>query len=241
MQLCGEFVEAPPRLGGRDIWEGAQKLVAANAHHQIVGAHPACESGGHIAKQLIAGAVALLVVDGLQVVHVYEGRHKASVRPPCTLDFAPHLLEPDAAPAGAGELVDPRQLAVARGLLTVAPRLLAVVGGLLAVARGELTIKCRAPAVVRGAPTTRGRAAAKLLNTQRVSVKHPVAAIELERFLVADGGIVVALRREPVALLGSIVALACESVAKVFALQPLSRPKADAVGTLTGGAFLAGD
>jgi hypothetical protein len=205
------FVEAPPRLGGRDIREGAQKFVAADAHDQVVGAHPARESAGHIAKQVIAGAVAVLVVDGLEVVHVDERHHKTSVRPPRALDFALQLLETDTAPTGTGELVDPGQLAVARGLRAVAPRLLAVVGGLLAVARGELTITRRAHALVRGALLAHGHAAAKLLNTQRVPGKQPLARIEHHRLLVADGGVVVALRRELVALLGRLVALAGES------------------------------
>jgi hypothetical protein len=67
----------PPRLAGRDVRAGAEKPVAANArprsYERIRLASPA-----HIAKQPIAGAVALLVVDGLQVVHVDQRRHKAS-------------------------------------------------------------------------------------------------------------------------------------------------------------------
>jgi hypothetical protein len=156
--------------------------------------------------------VAVLVVDSLQMVHVDERNHKASAHSTRALNFAPQLLESDAAAPDAGELVRPRVLAIAGGFLAVAR-------GELTVARGELAVTRSAPAVVRGAPTAHGRAGAKLLHTQSVPVKERVAVIELELFLVAKSGIVVALSRELVALLGLPVALAGEPVTRVLA-QP---------------------
>jgi hypothetical protein len=136
LQLDDEFVEAPLRLALGHVRQHAQKLVATDSDHQIVGTHPTCKSGGHIVKQLIADAVTVLVVDRLHVVDIDERRHKASVRPPSALDLALRLLEANAAPARARELVDP-------GMLAVACRLLAILRGLLAITGGLLAIACR--------------------------------------------------------------------------------------------------
>jgi hypothetical protein len=177
----------------------------------------ASEAVGHVAEQFVAGVVAVLVVDGLQVVHVHEGGYKVSARPARAVDFALKLLKPDAPPSGTSQLVGPSVRAVVRGLLAVAR-------GLLPVARGLLAVKRRALAVVRRALAALNRAGTKLLHSQGVPVfEESGAAVELERFLVANGGIVVAPRRELVALLCRCVAPARCLVAKASSLQALSR------------------
>src|SRR5918992_2353764 len=172
---------------------------------------PKC--GDHIAKQLVACAVAVLVVDGLQIVHIDKRGHEALARATRTVHFALQLLEPDPASARAGELVDPRLLAVACGLLAVAC-------GLFAVARGGLTIMRRALAIVLRARARRGRPAAKLLHPQGMPVVESITAVERERLLVGQGGSPVATRRHPIAVVRRFVTLLCGLVAKIGNLHP---------------------
>jgi hypothetical protein len=167
------------------------------------------EAVGHVAKQLVAGVVAMLVVDGFQVVHVHERRYEVSACPARAVDFALQFLKPDAPPAGTGQLVGPRVLAVVR-------RLFAVVRGLFAVVRGLFAVVRRALAALSCAST-------KVLHSPGVPIEEPGASVELERFLVANGGIVVAPRRELVALLCCVIALDGRLVAKASGLQPLAR------------------
>jgi hypothetical protein len=177
------------------------------------------EPGDHIAKQLVACAVAVLVVDGLQIVHIDKRGHEAFARAARTVHFALQLLEPDAASAGAGELVDPR---------------------LLAVARGGPTIMRRALAIVLRALARRGRPAAKLLDPQGMPVVESITAVERERLLVGQGGSLVATRRHPIAVLRRFVTLLCGLVAKIGNLQAgPRRPGAHGACVIVGGRVTA--
>jgi hypothetical protein len=97
------------------------------------------EAAGHLAQQFVAGAVPVRVVDLLKAVYVDICDDEVLARSPRARDFALELLEPDAAPAGAGQLVGPGEFAVLLGFL--------------AVARAELAVTRRALATLKPART----------------------------------------------------------------------------------------
>jgi hypothetical protein len=170
----------------------------------------------HCAQQLVAGAVAVRVIDCFEAVRVDICGYQVLARSPGAGDFALELLQPDAAPVGAGQLVGRGVISVLLGLLAVTRAKLAVTRGLPAVAPGALTVKRCALGDLPPTP-------AELLHSQRVHVGDPVAGVKLERSLIGTLGIAVALRRELIALLGRQVALARRFVAQLSDLKPLTR------------------
>ena len=66
-------------LVGGDVGERTEELVAAEAHQQVVRAHVPPEPVRDAAKHLVAGCVALLVVDGLEPIHVHKAATSSSL------------------------------------------------------------------------------------------------------------------------------------------------------------------
>lgn len=50
--------------------EGDDELVSAESSHQVVGPHDPAQAPGHLDEQLVTGMVSMVVVDGLEPVHV---------------------------------------------------------------------------------------------------------------------------------------------------------------------------
>jgi len=168
----------------------------------------ASEALGHVLQQLIAGVVAVLVVDRLQAVDVHVRGHQAFAGAAHVVDLALEILESDAAPARAGQLVGGGVLAVALGLLAV--RLAE-----LAVGPGEPAVTLRAYAIACGELATLKAAGAQLPQLQRALVDRLVAVLELEHLLVGDVGLAIPARCELVAFLCRFVALTGRLVANV--------------------------
>ena len=64
----------PARLIGRAVLEQQPELVAAQACHGVVLAHPLVQARGELAQQLVAGRMAAGVVDHLELVEVEVGQ-----------------------------------------------------------------------------------------------------------------------------------------------------------------------
>jgi hypothetical protein len=177
-------LKASPRFIGTDARQYAQKLVAAEADEEVIGAHVASEAFNHVLKQLVAGVMAVLVVDGLQAVHVHVRGHEAPAGSVRAVDLALEVLEPDAAPARAGELVSRGVLAVPLGFLAI---------GLpeLAIRPSECAVTLRALAAARSALATFQPARAQLVYPQRSAVQDLFAVLELEHGLIGDVGVAV--------------------------------------------------
>ena len=89
-----------------DRGEGADELVTAVTEDQVGGSQVGAERVGHLDQQLVAGCVALSVVDGLEAINIDEADHKWLLRAPGPCDLAIQRQEARAAAGHAGEGVD---------------------------------------------------------------------------------------------------------------------------------------
>lgn len=145
------------------------------------------------AENLIAGAVAELVVDRLEAVHVDVDKDEFSARSTYALGFALELVEPDPPSACPGQLVGPRLAALALSFAAIARGQLTFTTCLLAVALGCLAGASRDRAVARRPPTGRGCPGAQLRNRPHVMVEKLVIDVELVRLRLVRFGLSVAL------------------------------------------------
>ena len=195
-----EISKAPPGVLETDVRDRAQELVAAEPNHEIVGPHVEAKQGRHLAKQVVAGAVALFVVDRLEPIHIDVDGHEAHLLSPRTLHLMLQLLKPDPASPHACQLVHPGVIAIVSGLCPVT-------GGLLPVKRRPLAV-ARRPRPIGGCTVAgRPRMRAKILDSKRVPVVEVLLVVECGRVLVTALSQLVVQRGEFVASLGSRVPL----------------------------------
>ncbi len=134
------MLEAVPGLLGRETGHYAQELIAAEAYEQVIGAHVVSQGLDDVLKKLVAGVVAVLIVDGLETVNVHIRGDEVLSRSTGSVNLALQVLKSNATPARTGQLVGP-------GVLAVAPGRLAITLSELAVDGGESTVVSRALAV----------------------------------------------------------------------------------------------
>jgi hypothetical protein len=198
----------------RETGHYAQELVAAETHEQIVGAHIASESFDDVLKELVAGVVAVLVVDGLETVNIHIGGDEALSRPVGSVNLALQVLESNAAAARAGQLISP-------GMLAVAPRRLAVALSELTVDGGERSVVFCPLAAERSLLATLG-----VLNTphrERASTQRPVDIVKPQCCRVLGVSLSVTSGGELVALPCRLVAVARALVAPMRNRRRLAR------------------
>jgi hypothetical protein len=200
-------------LGG-ETGHHAQELVAAEAYEQIVGAHVLSERFDDVLEKLVAGMVAVLIVDGLQTVNVHVGGDEVLARPVGSVNLALQILESNAAPASTGQLISPSMLAVAPGRFAVPLSPLAVDGGQRSV------ILC-ALATERSLLATLG--VVNSPHCQRASTQRPVDVVKLGCCRVFGVRLSVTTGRELVALSCRLVAVACTLIAAMRNRRGLGR------------------
>jgi hypothetical protein len=118
-----------------DPGEGADELVAANAHHGVIGAKLRPQRVSHSLQEGVAGSMAMLVVDMLEPVDVAIGEGQASARALGALDLVLQDPRPEGGAKAARQVVE--------------LRLLELDCSLLAVQRCLFSVLCRTHAVLR--------------------------------------------------------------------------------------------
>ena len=201
----------------------AEKLIAAQTHEQVIGAHLISQILGDVLEKRVAGAMAMLVVDCLKTVHVNVRGRQALTRSARPVNFPPEILEPHAAAPRAGQLVS-------SGVLAVAPGLLAVALSKLAVNPAEPSVSLGALAIHQGPHTTLNPTHAQLPYGQGRAIRQPVNTVKLKRDLVLEVSLPVPPGREFVARLRRIIASPCSLVANLTGPAPFS----SAVSTASG-------
>jgi hypothetical protein len=204
VQFRLEMLEPLPGLLGRETRHDAEELIAAETYEQIVGSHVASESFDHVLNQLVAGVMAVLIVDGLETVNVHVRRDERFSRAVGAVNLALQILKSNAAPARAGQLVGSRLLAVEPGRLAITLPELTVDGG-------QRSVMFRAFAAERSQLATLGVVGTPHL--QRPSTQQAVQPFTLKRCRVVGLGFLVAAGGEFVALLCRFVAVTCALVA----------------------------
>jgi hypothetical protein len=127
------------------IGERAQELITAVPKYQVVRAEPLFQGLGHVSKQLIPGGVSLLVVHGLQAVHINERDDKRISFAPCTIHLVLQLPKARSTSQGPGEIIDqvvlpPGALSIEGRLSPIEPGLVPVQGRLVPVEAGLLSM-----------------------------------------------------------------------------------------------------
>jgi hypothetical protein len=199
-----EVLEALPGLLGRQTGHDAEELIAAETYEQIVGAHVASESFDHVLNELVAGLMAVSIVDGLETINVHVRRNQRLSGAVGTVNLALQILKSNAAPARAGQLVGP-------GLLAVEPGRLAITLSEIAVDGGQRSVMFRAFAAERSQLATFDVVGTP--HRQRPPTQQPVQPFTLERCRVVGLCLSVAARSELVSLLCRLVAVARALVA----------------------------
>ena len=83
------------------IWQRTHKLIATEAHDQVVGAQTRPQGVGDGDEKRISGKVTLDVVDLLQPINIDESDHKLFGSTTCTVYLPLKLLHPAAPPPDA--------------------------------------------------------------------------------------------------------------------------------------------
>jgi endogenous inhibitor of DNA gyrase (YacG/DUF329 family) len=215
VQFSLEVLEPLPGLLGRETRHDAEEFIAPETYEEIVGAHVASESFDHVLNQLVAGVMAVLIVDGLETVNVHVRRDERFPRAVGAVNLALQILKPNAAPARAGQLVG-------SGLLAVEPGRLAITLTELAVDGGQRSVVFRTFAAERSQLATLDVVGTP--DCQRPSAQQPVHPFTLERCRVVGLRLLVAAGSEFVALLCRLVAVASALVAAMRDQRLLGRP-----------------
>ncbi len=208
-QCAGHVGKALTDLSEIGIRQRAHELVAAVAHHQVVGAQARSQGVSDGEQQRIARHVTIGVVDLLQAIHIDEGDHELCVRAACAVDLPLKLFHPSAAPADVSQLIDLRsrtvdrslsaisrgQGALTRGLRSFIGRARTIVGRSRTIGRGASTI-------VGGPPTIAGLAEGPLpmllaprLQGRPRTIARRLASVSHLRDPIALGGHLIALIR----------------------------------------------
>jgi hypothetical protein len=131
-QVSLHFVK--PALSTFDVAarKRAEELVASVADDKVVGPQAGSQRHRHFAEQLVAGSVALHVIDRLETVDVDEGENESPSRATGPVDLPLQIDQPPATLKRSGQDINACLLAVAGGLVAVARGFDAVAGGLVA-------------------------------------------------------------------------------------------------------------
>ena len=167
------------------------------------------ESLDDVLKKLVAGVVAVLIVDGLETVNVHIRRDEVLSSPTGSVNLALQVLKSNAAAARTGQLVSPGVLAVAPGRLAITFSELAVDGGEGSVAFRALAIERRLLATLDVVCTA---------HCQRAPAEWLSDVFKLKRCRVVG----VCL---PVTSGGELIAFACRFVAVACALVAAMRDR----------------
>jgi len=100
--------------------ERAQKLVASEADNNVVRSQLGSQRQRHVAEQLVAGCVALNIVDGLEAVDIDEREHELPVRAACPVNLPLESGQATATSERSGQDIDACLVAVAGSLVAVA-------------------------------------------------------------------------------------------------------------------------
>jgi hypothetical protein len=167
-QKPGHLAKAPANLLKRGIRQRTNELIAAKAHHQVIGAQAGSQRVGDRDQQRIAREVTLRVVDLLQTVDIDKRNHKPFARSASALALTLELFHARPAPSNMGQLIDLGRLAVKRGLNPVARRHRTITRRPLAFRSRPETI-CRGIGAIVRSPPTITRDPQHLLSRHRTS------------------------------------------------------------------------
>ena len=93
----------------------AEKLVASVSDDKVVRSQLGSQRQRHVPEQLVAGSVALNVVDGLEAVDVDERENESPIRAPCPVNLPLEIDEATAASKCSGQDIYARPPARGRG------------------------------------------------------------------------------------------------------------------------------
>ncbi len=155
-QSTGHVGKTLPDLAEIGIRQRAHELVAAVAHHQVVGAQARSQGVSDGEQQRIARHVTIGVVDLLQAIHIDEGDHELGVCAARAVHLALKLLHPSAASADVRQLIDLRGRTVDRGLSTISRGQGALLRGLRSFLSRARTIIGRSCTIGRSTSTIIG-------------------------------------------------------------------------------------
>src|SRR5271166_5322330 len=156
-ESLGYVRKASVSISNAHIWQCTDKLVATEAHDQVVGAQTRLQRISNGDQQAISGEVAHGVVDCLKTVDVTKRDDQLLGDSACPIYLSLKLCQAGTSPPDVSQFIGLRRLAVLRRLDTFARRLLAVVNRLRTFLGCPQTIVCRAGAIVCGALTKLGR------------------------------------------------------------------------------------
>ena len=208
-QCAGHVGKALTDLSEIGIRQRAHELVAAVAHHQVIGAQACSQGVGDGEQQGIARHVTIRVVDLLEAIHIDEGDHELGVGAACAVHLALKLLHPSAAPADVSQLIDLRGCTVDRGLSAISRGQGALTRGLRSFIGRARTIVGRSRTIGRGASTIVGGTLtiaglvesplallmALHLQGRPRTIRRRLASVSHLRNLIALGGSLIALIR----------------------------------------------